>query len=173
MFGKILVALDQGETCAALFQQALTLAQLTGAKLMLLSVLEPSGDASLMMSSYYGYPLSLEGNDNPWLDLYREAEAQGLTMLRAFTAQAITAGVPTEFTQATGSPGRAICTLAKTWEADLIMVGSHGHKALSEMFLGSVSNYVMHHAPCSTLVVDAQTLAKTTVKTTQLATVEG
>ena len=34
-----------------------------------------------------------------------------------------------------------------------MVIGRRGHKNISEMFLGSVSNYVMHHAPCSVLVV--------------------
>ncbi|MGF1516635.1 MAG: universal stress protein, partial [Nodosilinea sp.] len=71
------------------------------------------------------------------------------------------------------SPGRVICTLAKTWAADLIVVGSHRRKGLSELFLGSVSNYVMHHAPCSVLVVDAQTLSEATVEAASLTTAKG
>jgi len=30
---------------------------------------------------------------------------------------------------------------------------SHGRTGLRELFLGSVSNYVLHHAPCSVMVV--------------------
>ncbi len=173
MFSKILVALDQGDTCANLFQQALTLAQATGAGLMLLSVLEPENDGSFATPAYYGYPLPLGVDNNIWLELYREAEAKSLKRLRSFTDQATAAGVPTEFTQDLGSPGRVICTLAKTWAADLIVVGSHRRKGLSELFLGSVSNYVMHHAPCSVLVVDAQTLSEATVEAASLTTAKG
>lgn len=169
MFSKILVALDHGDTCAILFEQAVTLAQATGSALMLLSVLEPDGDGSLGMPFDYGYPLPLGVDNSIWLEVYQEAEAQGLERLRSFTDQATATGVATEFTQTIGSPGRAICALAKTWAADLIVVGSHGRKGISELFLGSVSNYVMHHAPCSVLVVDAQTLTKVTVKTANVA----
>lgn len=173
MFNKILVALDEGDTCANLFQQAVTLAQATGAGLMLVSVLEPDYNGSFATPAYYGYPLPLGVDNNIWIELYREAEAKGLERLRSFTDQATAAGVPTEFTQNIGSPGRAICTLAKTWEADLIVVGSHGRKGLSELFLGSVSNYVMHHAPCSVMVFDAQTLSEATVETASLAAAKG
>jgi nucleotide-binding universal stress UspA family protein len=173
MFSKIIVAIDQGDTCEPLFQKALTLAQATGAGLMLLSVLEPENDGSFATPAYYGYPLPLGVDSNIWLELYQEAEAKGLERLRSFTDQATAAGVPTEFTQNLGSPGRVICTLAKTWEADLIVAGSHGRKGLSELFLGSVSNYVMHHAPCSVLVVDAQTLSEGTVGAAILAAIEG
>lgn len=173
MFSKILVALDQGNTCVNLFHQAVTLAQATGAGLMLLSVLEPDYSGSLATSAYYSYPLPLGVDSNTWLDIYREAESKGLERLRNFADQAIAAGVPTEFTQTMRSPGRAICTLAQTWEADLIVVGSHGRKGFSELFLGSVSNYVMHHAPCSVLMIDAKTLSGTIAETADLATATG
>lgn len=47
--------------------------------------------------------------------------------------------------------------MARTWSADLILVGSRGLKGLKEMFLGSVGNYVTHHAPCSALIVRTDT----------------
>lgn len=171
MFRKILVALDHGDTGDTLFQPALTLAQSTGARLMLLSVLEPASNGSFATPVYSGYPLPI-GVDNIWLELYREAEAKGLKRLRRFTDQAIAAGVTTECTQPMGSPGREICALAQAWEADLIVVGSHGRKGISELFLGSVSNYVMHHAPCSVLVVDARTL-EAIAETASLAPARG
>lgn len=51
------------------------------------------------------------------------------------------------------APKTAIVEEAKEWEADLIVVGSHGYGFWNRMFLGSVSDAVMHHAPCSVLVV--------------------
>jgi nucleotide-binding universal stress UspA family protein len=52
-----------------------------------------------------------------------------------------------------GSPPRVIVETAENWEADLIVIGSHGYGFWSRVMLGSVSNSVMHHAPCSVLVV--------------------
>jgi nucleotide-binding universal stress UspA family protein len=43
--------------------------------------------------------------------------------------------------------------VARTWNADLIVIGRRGLRGLAEMFLGSVSNHVIHHAHCSVLVV--------------------
>ena len=52
-----------------------------------------------------------------------------------------------------GSPSRVIVETAENWEADLIVIGSHGYGFWSRALLGSVSNSVVHHAPCSVLVV--------------------
>jgi hypothetical protein len=82
-----------------------------------------------------------------------EYKQWGINFLQNLTEKATAAGVDTEYTQLTGNPGRTICELANTWEADLILVSSRGLKGLKEMFLGSVSNYVTHHAPCSVLIV--------------------
>lgn len=52
-----------------------------------------------------------------------------------------------------GTPARAIVEAAKEWHADLIIVGSHGRGLWGRLTLGSVSDAVIHHAPCSVLVV--------------------
>jgi nucleotide-binding universal stress UspA family protein len=51
-----------------------------------------------------------------------------------------------------GSPEQQIVEEAKNWKADLIVVGSHGRGFWGRM-LGSVSDAVVHHAPCSVVVV--------------------
>src|SRR5262249_55991470 len=45
-----------------------------------------------------------------------------------------------------GSPATMIIEKADEWEADLIVVGSHGHTALGQFFFGSVSQKVLHEA---------------------------
>lgn len=52
-----------------------------------------------------------------------------------------------------GVPKQVIVEEAEEWGADLIVVGSHGYGFWERMFLGSVSNAIVHHAPCSVLVV--------------------
>ena len=55
-----------------------------------------------------------------------------------------------------GSPDSRIVETAQEWNADLIVVGSHGYGRLERLLLGSVSDSVIHHAPCSVLVVRAK-----------------
>ncbi len=52
-----------------------------------------------------------------------------------------------------GSPKRLIVEEAERFEADLIVVGSHGYRTWERMLLGSVSQAVATHAECSVLIV--------------------
>lgn len=52
-----------------------------------------------------------------------------------------------------GDPGGAICAVARDIDADVVVMGSHGRGVLKRVVLGSVSEYVIHHAPCPVLVV--------------------
>ncbi|MBV9216706.1 MAG: universal stress protein [Acidobacteria bacterium] len=54
-----------------------------------------------------------------------------------------------------GSPESRVVETAEEMGADLIVLGSHGYKSWERLLLGSVSNSVVHHAPCSVLVVRA------------------
>ena len=52
-----------------------------------------------------------------------------------------------------GTPKNAVLEKAKSFGADLIVVGSQGHGALSRFLLGSVSQSLARHADCSDMIV--------------------
>jgi nucleotide-binding universal stress UspA family protein len=52
-----------------------------------------------------------------------------------------------------GRAKSAILDQAEKWQADLIVVGSHGYQAWQRLLLGSVSQAVVSHAKCSVEVV--------------------
>jgi nucleotide-binding universal stress UspA family protein len=52
-----------------------------------------------------------------------------------------------------GHPKHAIIDHAESWGADLIVVGSHGYRGLTKLWLGSVSQAVASHAKCSVEIV--------------------
>lgn len=52
-----------------------------------------------------------------------------------------------------GEPRTAIIDFANNNDYDIIVVGSRGLGAVTGLLLGSVSTYVVHHAPCPVLVV--------------------
>ena len=53
----------------------------------------------------------------------------------------------------TGAPDQVILETAKEWKPNVIVVGSHGRSFWGRLTLGSVSDSIIHHAPCSVLVV--------------------
>jgi nucleotide-binding universal stress UspA family protein len=52
-----------------------------------------------------------------------------------------------------GSPKQVIIEEAERWGADLIVVGCHGWGPVKRFLLGSVSQAVTVHAPCSVEIV--------------------
>jgi len=168
MFQSILVALDSTPTAQAVFAKAVALAQAMNARLMTLHVFsvedEGSPGSTLGMVESKAQPgtsqetplflsvydeINWEAHRRQW----QQFEQKSLEKFRPYSDQAIAMGIKAEFTQIPGNPGQTIEKIAQTWDADLIVMGSRGHTGLRELVLGSVSNYVMHHAPCSVLIV--------------------
>jgi nucleotide-binding universal stress UspA family protein len=56
-----------------------------------------------------------------------------------------------------GSPAREIIAEARRWNADLIVVGSHGRTPLERFFLGSVSHNIAADADCSVRIARPRT----------------
>lgn len=52
-----------------------------------------------------------------------------------------------------GAVGPTICAFAAEHGIDLIVVGTHDRSRWSRLWFGSVSQYVVEHAPCPVLVV--------------------
>jgi len=63
----------------------------------------------------------------------------------------LAAGLTTKVVE--GRANQEIVDEAESWGADLIVMGTHGYGFWKRAVLGSVSNSVLHHAPCSVLVV--------------------
>ncbi len=53
----------------------------------------------------------------------------------------------------TGGVVDQICEYARRWNADMIVVGSHGRKGLQHFMLGSVAEEVLKNAPCTVEVI--------------------
>jgi nucleotide-binding universal stress UspA family protein len=52
-----------------------------------------------------------------------------------------------------GASDQIIIEIAQEWNADLIVVGSHGRGFWGRVMVGSVTDSLVHNAPCSVLVV--------------------
>ncbi len=51
-----------------------------------------------------------------------------------------------------GFPEHEIINISKEWEADVIVMGTHGRSAIGRMLTGSVAEYVIRHATIPVLI---------------------
>ncbi|MEA5535766.1 universal stress protein [Crocosphaera sp. XPORK-15E] len=158
MYQKILVALDMSEMAEIVFNHGLSLAkQEDNTLLFLLHVLSGEEENSpLPIPSDLSELYPAVGNDltlETWREQWTAFEKSGIEMLESHNKIAKDAGIKTEFQQINGVPGSSICKTAHEWQADVIVIGHRGRSGLQEFLLGSVSNYVLHHAACSVLIV--------------------
>jgi universal stress protein A len=63
------------------------------------------------------------------------------------------AGYKTQTAVEEGDPKSKIIDQATQWNAELIVVGSHGRKGVSRFLMGSVAEALSRHAPCSIEIV--------------------
>jgi nucleotide-binding universal stress UspA family protein len=58
-----------------------------------------------------------------------------------------------------GRPADEILAEAREWEADLVVMGSHGRAGAGRFFLGSVAEAMARQAPCAVLIVPPSPMA--------------
>ncbi|HEU0298497.1 MAG TPA: universal stress protein [Longimicrobium sp.] len=68
-----------------------------------------------------------------------------------------------------GEPAYEIVREAREWQADVIVLGTHGRRGARRVFLGSVAETVLRHAPCACLVVPPVRLYSMEMETARAA----
>ncbi|OUC14078.1 MAG: hypothetical protein B0A82_13740 [Alkalinema sp. CACIAM 70d] len=159
MVRKILVALDRTEKSQQVLDEAIAIAQATGASLTLVhafSFFDPEYADIAYQYPNMKVPLLQDEAVMFYLEQWQKVEKASQEYLQHHAEQAQAQGIKADYIQQLGHPEQIICEIAKQRNVDLIVIGRRGRRGLSEMFLGSVSNYIMHHAPCSVLVVQTE-----------------
>jgi len=144
---NILVATDFSEPARLALERALAARQQSGGKLTLLHV--------------YQIPISYPNGNVVAVEIVQSIEQAAQAHMdkeRAFAearAKALAGGsaIAIEAKVTVGGAAQAIVEEAKRGEYGLIVVGTHGRKALSHFFIGSMAERVVRAAPCSVLVV--------------------
>jgi nucleotide-binding universal stress UspA family protein len=85
-------------------------------------------------------------------ELEEEAK-QARTLVDKYAQQLRAAGYSVDAVVENGDVRECIIDSAERWHADLIILGSRGHKGMGRLLLGSVAESVVRHAHCSVLVV--------------------
>ncbi|BDA73238.1 UspA domain protein [Calothrix sp. PCC 7716] len=161
IYNKILVALDKSPQTCIVFEEALGMAQKYGSQLMFFHCINSNklnepflsvgtiGDVDMYGALHKQYQQNLL-HEIQQVDIWLESCCQ----------QANIKKISAQFKHGFGEAGKQICSLAESWGADLIILGRRGHRGITEILLGSVSSYVLHHAPASVLVVQEQIFTK-------------
>jgi nucleotide-binding universal stress UspA family protein len=153
MLRKILVTITSSESDQYVFDHALMLAKATGAHLGLLHVTDPDETTEAPPSYIDNLEPYLSGDESDTSCYVGHFEAIEPDLFGKLVAKATSEGVSTDCFHCFGDPERAISDFVSAWNADLVVLGRRNRSGLAEFFLGSVSNYVLHHAPCSVYVV--------------------
>jgi nucleotide-binding universal stress UspA family protein len=90
-----------------------------------------------------------------WEHALKKAETQGRALVGELAERVRKAqpGLLVEEMLLQGNPKDLILDAVSDWGADLVVLGSRGRRGLTRFLLGSVSQAVASHAPCSVLVV--------------------
>ncbi|MGB3264991.1 MAG: universal stress protein [Microcoleus sp.] len=156
-FKKIFAAVDESELGQRVFSQALELALGDRAQMMLFHcvTVNTMGETAIPIPVDLGMNVELMDRAYQAQRLRLENEVkQSSGLLHNYCEAATKQGLQVEFDcKMDGDPGHSVCEAAENWGADLIVIGRRGRTGLTEAFLGSVSNYVVHHASCSVFVI--------------------
>jgi nucleotide-binding universal stress UspA family protein len=140
MFQRILVPVDGSPTSAKALAAALRLAR-DGGRVRVVHSLED--------------PIDLTGYEySP--DLLRHTRGQGERVLQEAMDVAVAAWVPVDsrLLESFGKAlGEEVAQEARAFEADLIVVGTHGRRGIGRMLLGSGAEQIVRQAPVPVLVV--------------------
>lgn len=147
---RILLAIDDSAGSAAALRALVEEIEGRPAEVKVLTVVEPPSAsvkfAVAAAGQVAGYPASFAPELEAETRHAREVVDKAAQELRR-------AGLKAEAAVESGNPKSVIIDTAAQWNADLIVVGAHGRSALERFLIGSVSEAVARHAPCSVEII--------------------
>lgn len=145
MYKRILVPIDGSPTSNQALATAIRLAQTFGAQLRLVHVVQELAYLS-GYDTFGGYPGGL-------LLAMREG---GLKIIEEGMTAASGAGVQADnviFDDLGERLGETVSREARSWGADLIVVGTHGRRGMGRLLMGSGAEDILRNAPVPVLAV--------------------
>jgi len=141
--GKILLATDFSEASTPAADYAQSLAQMAGADLHVLHVINELDEPQRVMIPAEAFQT-----------LKKELETQAVRELESFCQQ-VSSGIPTTPHAVIGHPFQKILEVSKEVSADLIVMGTHGRTGLEHVIVGSTAERVIRHSTIPVLSVRA------------------
>lgn len=144
-FQRILVPTDFSDVSAAAVRCASAVAEAFDASLTLVHVAEDLVEESLTAGA------GTTWSEAPQVRVEENAKAR----LEAICASPDLQGRRVDCALLVGSPIPRILEFAQAHAFDLIVMGTHGRRAIARMLLGSVAECVVRTSPCPVLTVRA------------------
>jgi universal stress protein A len=141
-YQRILIAADFSDLTTTVLQHTRLLADRFQATVHVLHVVEDPVRGVALEEAYVLPP-----------DFVEQAEQRSRALLEQVFSPDDRQKYRAELSIREGSPFVEIVRYARDQQIDLILMGTHGRSAVSQMFVGSVVRQVMRHAPCPVLVV--------------------
>jgi len=153
----LLAAVDFSNSTSAVLDQASELAKALNAKLWVVHIASDESRAmAYEMTPFSDYSpdfVSIPGDVHLARDLSAEELKREHAELLGISAKLRENGIDAQAALLKGEAAKNIVEKASDIDADIILIGSHGHGLLHKALLGSVSEYVIRHAPCGVLVI--------------------
>jgi universal stress protein A len=150
----ILVPVDFSSHSLLATQYAVALAERLGASVELFHVVEDP-----IVNGAWSSEIAIP---NP-VDVQKSLIQQGEHRLANWRESCASANVPVVTTVRAGLPVQAIIAYAKASSIDLIVMGTHGRTGFAHLFMGSVAERVVRHAPCPVVTLrDPKVTARVT-----------
>ncbi len=144
---KVLMATDGTETAIEAAKRALQLLR-SEVEILWVTVIQNYEDPLEMAGGFEGPLLTPEEAEQEFLREQANGQNAFEHAKAALGREAEVRLVPTD-----SDPGHAIVEIANELHPDLIVLGSHEKGFFLRLLAGSVSEYVVRHAPCPVLVV--------------------
>jgi len=158
---KIILATDFSNISKDASYYALLLAQTFKAELKALHVFDTSMWS--VPARYYYYLAPAGPGFDAVVEGFEEVRQRGKDALKEL-AESFSLEVETIFTE--GDPGHEIIRVAEELNADLIVLGTHGHSGWKRFTIGSVAEFVGRHAPCAVFTIRPKVKYSTYVSST-------
>ena len=149
MLDRVLVPTDGSETADKAIAFAARLLGNTSCKVTLLSVVEEPVYSAFWSDGLIAPEVLMP----PPEELREELDRRAEEVLKESAQPLRDAGLEVQAKVRFGNAAGEIIQEAEEGGYDMVVMGSHGRGALGGFLLGSVSNRVMHHAPCPVLIV--------------------
>ena len=147
MYKHILIATDGSELAGRALAHGLALAKEVKASVTLVTVTQPWSALNLAHEVRLGHP-------DPIHQFEDIATASAKVILDAAVQKAKIAGVDCEFVHVPDQhPAEGIIAIAEKKGCDLIVMASHGRRAVGRLLLGSQVSEVLAHSKVPALIV--------------------